>query len=147
MPASAKVASSLGAVFDVMVIRRSFLRTFSNQWVDWSDKWTCLFGAEWRRLCRGPLLSSQLAPVITAAVVPDTLTPAPPSPLTVTIGTVLAFKPTFATGDVALLPSLSRLLIDSGWEGATLPVLLGEVPVDRVLALPPLGAVDRAGIG
>jgi hypothetical protein len=40
-------------VFDVAFLHRSALRSFSNQWVDWSAKWNGIFGSEWRRLCRG----------------------------------------------------------------------------------------------
>jgi hypothetical protein len=36
-----------------IVLHRSSLRSFSNQWVDWSANWNGAFGSKWRRLCRG----------------------------------------------------------------------------------------------
>jgi hypothetical protein len=51
--AAAARAAALGTVFDAAFLHRSALRSFSNQWVDWSAKWNGIFGSEWRRLCRG----------------------------------------------------------------------------------------------
>jgi hypothetical protein len=53
VPVNAAAATALDTVFDVAFLHRSALRSFSNQWVDWSAKWTGAFGSEWRRLCRG----------------------------------------------------------------------------------------------
>jgi hypothetical protein len=55
VPVNAAAVTALGTVFDVAFLHRSALtrRSFSNQWVDWSVKWTGTFGSEWRRLCRG----------------------------------------------------------------------------------------------
>jgi hypothetical protein len=44
--AAAAVATALGTVFDVAFLHRSALRSFSNQWVDWSAKWNGIFGSE-----------------------------------------------------------------------------------------------------
>ena len=69
VPPTAAVAASLGALFDVVFLRRSALRSFANQWVDWSVKWTRVFGEEWRRLCR-PVPDAAVTAEAAVATVP-----------------------------------------------------------------------------
>jgi hypothetical protein len=46
VPVNASAATALGTVtvFDVAFLHRSALRSFLNQWVDWSAKWNGIFG-------------------------------------------------------------------------------------------------------
>ena len=133
-PASSVVASSLGAMFDLVFLRRSALRSFSNQWVDWSAKWTGIFGEEWRRLCRG------IGP--TAAVSVDASALSADLPPTILLAAVSQQAPVL----VAQITKLGGLLA---------PPLLVAPPCDdeRVLALswaPPPQATDGlqvAGLG
>ena len=124
-PASSVVASSLGAMFDLVFLRRSALRSFSNQWVDWSAKWTGIFGEEWRRLGRGisaPAAVSGSAPALGANLPPLTTGRTPTTLLA-------AVVPQRAPVLVAQSAELSRLL-------ASPPLVAPPCDDERVPALP-----------
>jgi hypothetical protein len=146
VPASATVAVAVGAMFDAIFLRRSKLRSFANQWVDWSKRWTCTFGTEWRRLCRSPVDTRGGGQAVGAgrAVFEGSGTEVlPPGALA------------GPTGDLARSPAVAVAAYYSG-SGGAVPGLTGvggdltgpQSPPASVRALAPMPRpADRAGIG
>ena len=130
-------------MFDAVFLRRSLLRGLANQWVDWSAKWTSLFGSEWRRLGRGSVAAARGGPTV-APLDPPAGAGEPGADLEVDASGSGGAQP-------ALTPpppvrSAHRTVTTAGSVVGELPVATRAGGLFTVVPVQPRGA-DPAGVG